>query len=318
MPFSFKSFSLKSLSLATLTGTQAKPSALGGISFMLVSVIVFALVNVFSKVILVTYPPAQVFFIRGFGAMAVMLPLLARDNFAAARRLPRPGIQVLRVALSVSDAMLFFTAIKYIPLADATTCYLAAPIFVTAFSAIFLREQVGWRRWTAVLVGFIGVLIALQPSGASISWPALIALAGCLCQSILMIITRYVRGTSNVFLATAQVAGSFIFGGIVSAFIFVPPTWLIVVLLLISGIVNVVGVICVNRALILAPASVVAPFQYTMIVWAIVLGFLVFGDVPSLNTTVGAAIVASAGIYIFLRERAVMRREPEPNPPTVV
>jgi len=214
--------------------------------------------------------------------------------------------------------MLFFTAIKYIPLADATTCYLAAPIFVTAFSAIFLREHVGWRRWTAVVVGFIGVLIALRPTGAAISWPALIALAGCLCQSIFMIVTRYVRGTSNIFLATTQVVGSFVFGGVVSAFLFVPPTWFLVVLLLVSGMVNVVAVLCLNRSLILAPASVVAPFQYTMIVWAIVLGFLVFGDVPSPNTMIGAAIVASAGIYIFLRERTVMHREPEPNPPTVV
>jgi drug/metabolite transporter (DMT)-like permease len=77
-------------------------------------------------------------------------------------------------------------------------------------------------------------------------------------------------------------------------------------------------VLCLNRSLILAPASVVAPFQYTMIVWAIVLGFLVFGDVPSLNTMTGAGIVACAGIYIFLRERTAMHREPQPNPPTVV
>jgi len=146
----------------------------------------------------------------------------------------------------------------------------------------------------------------------------LIALAGCLCQSIFMIVTRYVRGTSNIFLATTQVVGSFVFGGVVSAFLFVPPTWFLVVLLLVSGMVNVVAVLCLNRSLILAPASVVAPFQYTMIVWAIVLGFLVFGDVPSPNTMIGAAIVASAGIYIFLRERTVMHREPEPNPPTVV
>ncbi|MES2751292.1 MAG: DMT family transporter [Pseudomonadota bacterium] len=308
MPFSFKS----------LTGTPARSSTLAGILFMLAAITIFSLVNVFSKMMVVTYPPAQLFFIRGFGAIAALLPFLARDNFAAARNVPRLGLQILRMVLSVSDGMLFFTAIKYIPLADATTCYLAAPIFVTAFSAIFLREHVGWRRWTAVLVGFVGVLIALRPTGAAFSWPALIALAGCLCQSIFMIVTRYVRGTSNIFLATTQVVGSFVFGGIVSAFLFVPPTWFLVVLLLISGVVNVSAVLCLNRSLILAPASVVAPFQYTMIVWAIVLGFLVFGDVPSPNTMIGATIVAGAGIYIFLRERRVMHREPEPNPPTVV
>ena len=289
--------------LKSLSGITPRSSTLAGILFMLAAVTIFSLVNVFSKMMVAAYPPAQLFFIRGFAAIATLLPFLARDNFAAVRNVPRPALQVLRMALSVADGMLFFTAIKYIPLADATTCYLAAPIFVTAFSAIFLREHVGWRRWTAVVVGFIGVLIAL---------------AGCLCQSIFMIVTRYVRGTSNIFLATTQVVGSFVFGGVVSAFLFVPPTWFLVVLLLVSGMVNVVAVLCLNRSLILAPASVVAPFQYTMIVWAIVLGFLVFGDVPSPNTMIGAAIVASAGIYIFLRERTVMHREPEPNPPTVV
>ncbi len=305
-------------SIKRISGMAPRSSTLSGILFMLAAITIFSLVNVFSKMMVVTYPPAQLFFIRGFAAIATLMPFLARDNFAAIRSVPRPGLQVLRMMLSVADGMLFFTAIKYIPLADATTCYLAAPIFVTAFSAIFLREQVGWRRWTAVVVGFVGVVIALRPTGAAISWPALIALTGCLCQSIFMIVTRYVRGTSNIFLATTQVVGSFVFGGVVSAFLFVPPTWLLIGLLLISGMVNVAAVLCLNRSLILAPASVVAPFQYTMIVWAIVLGFLVFGDVPSPNTMIGAAIVASAGIYIFLRERKVTHREPEPNPPTVV
>jgi drug/metabolite transporter (DMT)-like permease len=133
-----------------------------------------------------------------------------------------------------------------------------------------------------------------------------------------MIVTRFLRGTSNTFLVATQVVGSFAFGGIASAFLFVPPTWVLVIALLISGVVYVIAVLCLNRSLMLAPASVVAPFQYSMIVWAIVLGFLVFGDVPSLNTMTGAGIVACAGIYIFLRERRVMHREPQPNPPTVV
>jgi drug/metabolite transporter (DMT)-like permease len=287
-------------------------SALSGILFMLAAMTIFSLVNVFSKMMVAAYPPAQLFFIRGFGAIATLLPFLARIILPLPQ-CAKAGLQVLRMMLSVSDGMLFFTAIKYIPLADATTCYLAAPIFVTAFSAIFLREHVGWRRWSAVAAGFVGVLIALRPTGAAISWPALIALAGCLCQSIFMIVTRYVRGTSNIFLAATQVVGSFVFGGIVSAFVFVQPTWILVAALLLSGVVNVAAVLCLNRSLILAPASVVAPFQYTMIVWAIVLGFLVFGDVPSSNTMLGAGIVACAGIYIFIREQKVTRRERSPT-----
>lgn len=297
---------------------RKRSSALTGILFMLAGVTIFVCVNAFSKVMVATYPPAQIFFIRGFGAVAMTLPFLARDNFAAARNLPRPGLQFFRVMLSASDGLLFFTALKYIPLADATTCYLAAPIFVTAFSAIFLREHVGWRRWTAVAVGFLGVLIALHPTGATISWPALLAVGACLCQAVFLLVTRQLRGTSNIFLSCTQIAASCAVGGLLSIFNFVPPTWFIVVLLLISGIINICGAFCVNQALALAPASTVAPYQFTMIVWAIILGFFVFGDVPSASTLIGGAIVVCSGIYIFVRERNVLHREPDAAPPTVV
>lgn len=298
--------------------SDARSARLAGIGMILLSIVIFAFSNAFSKWVVAYCPPAQIFFIRGFGAIAVLMPFLAQDRFAAMRNVPRPGLQALRVILSVSDGLLYFTAIKYIPLVDASTCYLAAPIFVTAFSAVFLREPVGWRRWTAAIVGFIGVIIALQPSSASFSVYALIALAGCLCSSVLMIVTRYVRGTPDTFLAVSQIAGSFAIGGLIASFMWVPPTWAITGALLIGGIVNVAGLLAANRAVKLAPASVIAPFQYIMIIWAIALGYIVFNDVPSLSTLLGAAIVAAAGIYIFLRERTVMHREPEPNPPQTV
>ena len=294
-------------------------SALHGIAMMLCAIAIFGFVNAFSKAILVRYgySPTQILFIRGFAAMAVLIPFLARDNWAALRTIQRPRVQVLRALLSGADALMFFIAIRYIPLADATTCYLAAPIFVTALSAIFLRERVGWRRWSAVAIGFIGVMIALKPTGASFSWPALIALAGSFFQSIFMLLTRKVRGTDGIFLSLTQVIASFAIGASGSLVFWVPPPWTIVLLLLASGIVNVMGVLCLNRALTLAPASVVAPFQYTIIIWAILLGYLAFDDVPSLTTLLGAAIVTAAGIYIFFRERKLLQREPQPNPPPV-
>lgn len=292
-------------------------ATLRGIGMMLLAIAIFGFVNAFTKAILATYPPTQALFIRGFAAMAVLIPFIARDNWAALRTIRRPGLQVVRAILSGSDAVMFFIAIRYIPLADATTCYLAAPIFVTALSAIFLKERVGWRRWSAVVIGFIGVLIALRPTSASFSWPALVALCGCFCQSIFMLITRKVRGTDSTFLSLTQVIASFVIGASGSAMFWVPPSWTIVGLLLISGIVNVAGVFCLNRSLTLAPASVVAPYQYTIIIWAILLGYLAFGDVPQWTTLLGAAIVTGAGIYIFVRERALLRREPQPNPPPV-
>ncbi len=305
------------MTLSSLTSASAaqRRATLNGIGMMLLSVAIFSLVNAVTKTMLTTYHPWQMFFIRGIAAMIVIVPFLPPNLLTMIRTLPRPGLQVLRVLFSVLDGLMFFTAVRYIPLADATTCYLAAPIFVTALSAIFLREQVGWRRWSAVAVGFAGVLIALRPSGATITWPAMIALGGCLCQSIFLILTRQVRGTPSSVLSLFQLFGSCGVGGMISLGAWVTPTWAVVLLIFATGIVNMCGMLCLNKSLHLAPASAVAPFQYTMIVWAILLGYLMFGDVPSLQTMLGAAIVTAAGIYIFFRERLVMRREPEPSPP---
>ena len=111
--------------------------------------------------------------------------------------------------LSTLEVAAFFLATVYLPLADVITYYLAAPIFVTALSAIVLREQVGWRRWSAVLIGFCGVLIALRPSAQTISWPAMIALGGSMSFAVLMLITRSLRATPDIVLASMQFIGTF-------------------------------------------------------------------------------------------------------------
>ena len=119
-------------------------------------------------------------------------------------RAPRPGLQVLRIVLSTLEVAMFFWAVGYLPLADAVTFYLAGPIYVTAISALLLKERVGWRRWTAVLVGFLGVVIALRPSAATLTLPALIALAGSLSFALLMIVTRVLRETNDTVLIATQ------------------------------------------------------------------------------------------------------------------
>ena len=119
---------------------------------------------------------------------------------------------------------MFFWAVAYLPLADAITFYLAGPIYVTAFSALLLKEKVGWRRWTAVLVGFAGVVIALRPSAASFTLPALIALTGSVFFALLMIVTRILRDTSDTVLMSGQFFGSFAFGAVTAPFVWITPT----------------------------------------------------------------------------------------------
>jgi uncharacterized membrane protein len=137
----------------SLNGATPRSSTLAGILFMLAAVTIFSLVNVFSKMMVAAYPPAQLFFIRGFAAIATLLPFLARDNFAAVRNVQRPGLQVLRMTLSVADGMLFFTAIKYIPLADATPAIsprrsLSRPF--PRFSCASRSAGGAGRRWLSV------------------------------------------------------------------------------------------------------------------------------------------------------------------------
>src|SRR3979490_3411721 len=138
--------------------------------------------------------------------------------------LQRPWLQLLGVTLSPLEVAAFFLATVYLPLADVVTYYLACPIFVTALSAIVLREHVGWRRWSAILIGFCGVVIALRPSAQTVvSWPAMIALGGSLSFAVLMLITRSLRATPDIVLASAQFAGTFVLGALLSPIGWAPP-----------------------------------------------------------------------------------------------
>ena len=244
----------------------------------------------------------------------VLLPMVWKRR-ADFRHLERPWLQLLRVTLSTVEVAAFFLATVYLPLADVITYYLAGPIFVTAMSGLLLGEHVGWRRWTAILVGFCGVLIALRPSAQTISWPAMIALGGSLSFAVLMLITRSLRATPDIVLATSQFGGTFILGLVLSSFGWVTPSAGSLVLFFAAGIISVAALLCVNRSLKLAPASVVVPYQYSMIVWAVIFGFVVFGDVPSWATIVGAAIIIAAGLYIFVREQQLGRPDSAVNPP---
>ena len=235
-----------------------------------------------------------------------------RRTFAG---LERPRLQLFRVVLSTLEVAAFFLATVYLPLADVVTYYLACPIFVTALSAIVLREHVGWRRWSAILIGFAGVLIALRPSAQSFSWPALIALCGSLSFAVLMLITRSLRATPDIVMATLQFVGTFLLGAALAPIGWVTPSPKSLVLFAAAGVISVCALLCVNRSLKLAPASVVVPYQYSMIIWAVIFGVTVFGDVPSPATIIGAAIIIGAGLYIFLRERSLGREEAAVSPP---
>src|ERR1700716_1099164 len=296
------------------TGLDERSARLAGIGLMLLSISMFSFGDALGKFIVATYSVGQLLWLRACAALLVLLPMVWRHR-AEFFRLERPWLQLLRVTLSTLEVAAFFLATVYLPLADVVTYYLACPIFVTALSAIVLRERVGWRRWSAILIGFCGVLIALRPSSQTVSWPAMIALGGSLSFALLMLITRSLRGTPDIVLASSQFAGTFTLGALMSPFGWATPSLGSLGLFAAAGCISVSALLCVNRSLKLAPASVVVPFQYSMIVWAVAFGYVVFGDVPEPATIVGAAIIIGAGFYIFLRERELGREETMVSPP---
>src|SRR5882757_5707920 len=190
-----------------MTTQTPRPAALAGIALMVLGIFLFCGNDALGKWLLTTYSVWQMLLIRSMAALLLLSPLIWREGARSFAAAPRPGLQVARVMLSVTESIMFFWAVNYLPLADTVTFYLAAPIYVTALSAIFLKEWVGWRRWSAVAVGFIGVLIALRPSGATLTWPALIALTGSLFFAVFLIITRMLRGTSEVVMVSGTFVG---------------------------------------------------------------------------------------------------------------
>jgi drug/metabolite transporter (DMT)-like permease len=300
--------------LSKISTTDDRSAQLAGIVLMLAGICMFSLGDALGKFMVATYPVGQFMLLRACAALVLIGPSIwqQRSKF---RCLERPWLQLIRVVLSTLEIAAFFLATVYLPLADVTTYYLATPVFVTALSAIVLREQVGWRRWSAILIGFCGVVIALKPSAQTLTWPAMIALGGSLAFSWLMLITRSLRATPDIVLASAQFLGTVVFGIVVAPFGFLTPTWTHLGLFIASGAISVCALFCVNRSLKLAPASMVVPYQYSMIIWAVMFGYIVFGDVPRAHTALGAAIIITAGLYIFWRERELGRSEPVVNPP---
>jgi drug/metabolite transporter (DMT)-like permease len=299
---------------AKLSTYDDRSARLAGIGLMLLSVFMFSFGDALGKFMVATYSVGQLLLLRAIAALIVLLPMVWRQR-AEFKRLERPWLQLLRVTLSTLEVAAFFLATVYLPLADVITYYLACPIFVAALSGIVLGERIGWRRWTAILIGFCGVLIALRPSSQTVSWPAMIALGGSMSFALLMLITRSLRATPDIVLASSQFGGTFLLGAVLSPFGWVTPGPGSLVLFAAAGCISAAALLCVNRSLKLAPASVVVPYQYSMIVWAVIFGFVVFGDVPSWATIVGATIIIGAGLYIFLREQKLGRGEAVVSPP---
>ncbi|KQQ56659.1 multidrug DMT transporter permease [Rhizobium sp. Leaf311] len=290
---------------------QLSPTGLG-VAVMLLGMLLFALNDAMGKWLVSTYSLGQVILIRSAAALIILVPILWRANISSVLRVERPMLQASRAMFSTAELFCFYFAVKALPLADVMTYWLAAPIYVAALSPFLLGEKVGWRRWTAIAIGFVGVLIALKPSSASLTPAALFSILGSAAFAFMMLSGRQLRNTPDTVLAFWQIIGAALAG--IVAIAVTPDGWVPLKsgfdlsLLALLGIVAMAAHMLVNRALKLADAATVAPLQYTLLLWAVVFGWLMFGDIPQPSIVIGAGLIVLSGLYIFFRENALKRR----------
>jgi drug/metabolite transporter (DMT)-like permease len=270
-----------------------------GIAMMLLGDFLFAVNDIVGKWLVATYAAGQVLLVRSIAPLIVLLPFVIRDGGRSLFVLERPRLQLARVVTATAELLFFYTAVAYLPLADVMTFYLAGPIYVAAVSPWLLGERVDRRQWLAIAAGFAGVVIVLAPSGGVFGWPSLVSLAGALCYAMMVVQSRQLRGTPDKVLVFWQTIGALIGGLVTGPAHWLTPTLVDAGLLAMLGVVAMLAHVCIARSLKLAPAAVVAPIQYSLLLWGILFGYLVFGDRPRPMMLIGAAIIIAAGLALY-------------------
>lgn len=280
--------------------------SLRGIALLLVALVVFTCQDVITTHLARNYPVPFFLMIRYwvFAVAASIVAARADGGFAQAVRSRSPKLQIFRALLLIAEMGMFALALRYLKLVELHALFAATPLIVTALSVPFLGEQVGWRRWLAVLVGFAGVLIILRPGIGVFQPAAILGVAIALMYAVYTVMTKHVsRGDT---FATTYWYTAF-FGAIalsaIGPFFWVSPAsidWLWIATLCVSGLT---GHYCFIKALEYAPASVLQPLTYLQLVGVTVLGYFFFAEVPDVPTVLGALIIVASGLYIIWREQ---------------
>jgi drug/metabolite transporter (DMT)-like permease len=249
-------------------------------------------------------PVFEIIFFRNFFAFAPLGLYVWRTTGFSVLKTRRPLGHLARSSIGLVSMTCSFAALQYLPLTESTALNFASPLFMTALSALVLKELVGPHRWGAVAVGFLGVLIMVRPqpghmnlTGAGLALLSAMGTAGAMVAIRQIAATE--RGATIVFYFT--LAGALL-GAVGSAFHWVKPDPVTLALLVASGLIGGVGQLLLTEALRVATVGVVAPFDYTQLIWASALGFLIWGELPRPATLVGAAVVTASGVYILHRE----------------
>ena len=280
-----------------------------GMLLMIGAVFLFTSMDALVKVASETYPTGQIVFFRNFVAFLPLAIFVARAGGISVLRTRRLGGHLIRAGVGLSAMVCFFLSYKLLPLGEAVALGMAGPLFITALSVPFLGEKVGIRRWSAVVVGFLGVLVMTRPGSGIFDPAALIPLAAAFFLGLAMVMVRSLSRSEHsasivfYFTITATIASA-----LSLPWQWVTPDWSGLGILVTIGLIGGCAQFTMTQAFRLAPAALIAPFEYLALVFAMGYGFLIWAEIPDLWLIVGAVIVMASGIYILHRE-AVRARE---------
>jgi drug/metabolite transporter (DMT)-like permease len=287
--------------------SHERVARLTGIALMCGAVACFAMLDTTAKYLNLYMSTLQVVWARYTGAF--LFPFIVSNPWTrpGLTRTKRPLLQLVRSMLLLASTLCNFAALRYLQLDEAIALIFSTPFFVAALSGPILGEWVHWRRWTAIAVGFVGVLVVTRPGAGSFHPAALLSLSAALCYALYSISTRILARTDSneTTLFYSNLVGFLALMPVVPFVWTTPGDPLVIALMVATGAIGSLGHYLLIAAHRLAPAAVLSPFIYTEIVLVTALGFLVFGDVPSRFTITGAAIVVASGLYLLHRERKV-------------
>lgn len=278
---------------------------IAGIGLLVLACLSFSVLDATAKYLSASLPTLQIVWMRFVTHVLLALVFFQVWKTPSLLKTKRPVLQAVR-ALSLLGITVFnFLAVRYLQLAETTSIMFAAPFVITALAGPMLGEWAGMRRWIAIVVGFAGVLVVTQPGLGGMHWAAIYSVAAMTFYAIYALLTRQLTATDSS-------AGMLLISGIVASVVMAPAglsVWVMPqdfwqwILLFALGALGAGGHFLFILAHRVAPAPVLAPFNYTQIIWMVALGYLIFGDVPTSTTLIGAAIVIASGLYILYRER---------------
>ncbi len=275
-----------------------------GITVMGMGLFLFAWLDVVSKLLGPLMPVSQILWVRFLAFIPIACALAWRPGQGIAWRTSQPLLQAFRGLLLVVEMGMFVWAFKTMPLADVQAIAAATPLMVVAMSVPLLGESVGWRRWSAVGVGFLGVLLIVRPGFQTLGLGTMVVLIGAAMFALYQILLRLVGRTDS---AGTTAVWSAVMGALATSFVapfdWVWPTatgwWLLAA----AALLGALGHTIYSKAFVLAPAAVLQPFNYLMLVFAVILGWLIFDHLPDMWTFMGAGLIVASGLYAFHRER---------------